>query len=222
MAIRMVEYDFMVAVEQAEKSGEVYRVKMPESCVLYIRRERMKKDTLDVEIEFPDGQKVMYKAKAIPTLAYTLDDIFEKKLYALLPYYILKYESRKEEIESSEEERQKLFQEYGGIAERLVAVLMKDPESGYVGVILDLMKEILDSLLTGQPETRKGIGEIMGGQVLHLASDDIREEGIAIGFSRGEAKGQQDSINKLAAHYAKEHPELPLDKCVEMATAILR
>ena len=38
MAIRMVEYDFSIALEQAQKkSGRKYEIDFPASCVLYLR-----------------------------------------------------------------------------------------------------------------------------------------------------------------------------------------
>lgn len=37
MAIRMIEYDFSIAIENAQKQGRKYRVEFPKSCVLYLR-----------------------------------------------------------------------------------------------------------------------------------------------------------------------------------------
>ena len=174
MAIRMFEYDFNVALEQAEKSKKgVYRIKFPESCVLYIRKKTIRKKTLDIEVEFPNGQVVTYQSKIVPAQAYSVEDIFEKKLYALLPYYILRYEKRLETIETSDVERNKLLGEYSSIAQRLIDVLENDPDSGYVSIILELIGKIVEELLTKEPLTKKGIGEIMGGKVLSLASDKI-------------------------------------------------
>ena len=189
MAIRMFEYDFNVALEQAEKSKKgVYRIKFPESCVLYIRKRAVRKKTLGVEVEFPNGQVVTYQSKVIPAQAYSVGDIFEKKLYALLPYYILRYESRLEKIEASDIERSKILSEYAEIAQRLIDVLESDPDSGYVRIILELVGKIVEELLAKEPITKKGIGEIMGGKVLELASDKIVAE------SRAEGRAEQSKI----------------------------
>lgn len=37
MAIRMIEYDFSIAIENAQKQGRKYRMDFPKSCVLYLR-----------------------------------------------------------------------------------------------------------------------------------------------------------------------------------------
>ena len=46
MAIRMIEYDFSIAIENAQKQGRKYRMDFPKSCVLYLRssRDKMKLD----------------------------------------------------------------------------------------------------------------------------------------------------------------------------------
>ena len=197
MAIRMVEYDFLVALEQAEKSDGVYRMKFPESCVLYIRKQRVKKPTLDVELVFPSGETVMYQAKVIPTLSYTLEDIFDRKLYALLPYYILKYEKRFDEIENSDEKREALLNEYATISDKLIDVIENNAGESFVGTIINLLTKIVDEILADKQKIRKGIGDIMGGRVLHLAVDDIRAESLAEGLTKGEQVGMSKLANAI-------------------------
>ena len=193
MQIRMIEYDFHIALGNAERKDGVYRMKFPEFCVFHIRRKWLRNKTLNVEIEFPDGAKVMYKAKAIPTLSYMLDDIFEKKLYALIPYYLLKYEKKKDIVEESDKDREKLLEDYREIADRLIKVMEEDQTAGYVSVLLDLVNDIADEVLAEQPKAREGIGEIMGGQVLTLAYDRIAEEAKA----KGKIEGGNEMLYKL-------------------------
>lgn len=46
MAIRMIEYDFPIVIENVQKQGCKYRMDFPKSCVLYLRssRDKMKLD----------------------------------------------------------------------------------------------------------------------------------------------------------------------------------
>ena len=242
MAIRMVEYDFLVALEFAEREDGIYRVEFPESCVLYIKKDKLRKPTLDVEITFPNGKTMLYQAKAVPAQKYTLDEIFERRLYALLPYYILRYENRRTEIEASTTEREQLIKEYEYIADKLIDVIKAGDEAGSVNVILDLIKAIADYLLEEQPETRKGIGETMGGTVLQLASDAIlmrgREEGLADGLAKGMADGlakgladgrlegrneeRRSNLNTVARNLMMRNPEWTKDKAMEMAEALFK
>ena len=68
-----------------------------------------------------------------------------------------------------------------------------DSSAGYISVLLDLVNDVADEVLVGQPETRKGLGEIMGGQVMTLASDRMAAEAEA----RGEIRGGNNMLYKL-------------------------
>lgn len=47
MAIRMIEYDFAIALDSARKYGRRYRMEFPKSCVLYLRSGKNTPDFLD-------------------------------------------------------------------------------------------------------------------------------------------------------------------------------
>ena len=49
MAIRMIEYDFLIALKHAEKSGYEYTIDYPHSCVLYLRYTDRTPDFLEEE-----------------------------------------------------------------------------------------------------------------------------------------------------------------------------
>ena len=51
MAIRMIEYDFSIAIENAQKQGRKYRMDFPKSCVLYLRSGKNTPDFLEINLE---------------------------------------------------------------------------------------------------------------------------------------------------------------------------
>ncbi len=208
MAIRMVEYDFMISLERAEKVNGIYRMKFPESCVLYIKRTVINEDVLNVSIGFPDGQEVLYKVPAIPTLSYDLKTIFAKRLYALLPYYILRYEKKN----IVEREREQLIQEYEYIVSELEKLLETQSDSGYIVVILELSQMIIDEVLKGQPETKKEVEELMGGKILELASDKKYKQGLTKGMSLLASALKEykegSSIDEIEKKYGKDVADL--------------
>lgn len=51
MAVRMVEYDFAIALEQATKHGRMYEMDFPESCVLYLRCSGAIPNKLEVKVK---------------------------------------------------------------------------------------------------------------------------------------------------------------------------
>ena len=50
--------------------------------------------------------------------------------------------------------------------------------------------KIADYICQSEEVVRKGIGEVMGGKVLQLESERLREEGMAIGKAEGKAEGE--------------------------------
>ena len=56
-----------------------------------------------------------------------------------------------------------------------------------------LIEEIADYIIPEDNEIRKGLGEIMGGKILKLRSEELLEQGEA----RGEARGRIDAIQNM-------------------------
>lgn len=200
MAIRMVEYDFAVALERAVKFGRKYRVEFPKSCVLYLRCGRNTPDFLEVEMVLPDGKLCEYKVPVIKMNKYTKDNIFEKKLLMLLPFYIMKYEQMADNIERDSVKLQEMLKEFEDIRKKLEEEISN---SGRAELYMDLDKLIIriaDYIFRNKEKIRKGIGEVMGGKVLQLESERVRAEGEARGEARGKAMGEvrlSTLINRL-------------------------
>ena len=53
-----------------------------------------------------------------------------------------------------------------------------------------LIIRISDYVFRNKAKGRKGVGEVMGGKVLQLESERLREEGMAIGKAEGKAEGE--------------------------------
>ena len=119
-------------------------------------------DFLEVELILPDSQMCVYRVPTVKVEHYTKDSIFEKKLLMLLPFYIMRYEKSADIIEKDSEKLQRLLSEYEDIRNKL----------------------------GNKEKVRKGVGEVMGGKVLQLESERLREEGMAIGKAEGKAEGE--------------------------------
>lgn len=191
MAIRMIEYDFSIAVENAHKQGRRYRMDFPRSCVLYLRSGNNTPDFLGVEMALADGNIVLYQISTIKLETYTKDSIFEKNLLMLLPFYIMRYEKNIHEMSENPELFQCLLNEYEEIRTNLVKELSGADK---VALYMDLNKliiKIADYICQSEEVVRKGIGEVMGGKVLELESERLWAEGKAIGEVEGEARGEE-------------------------------
>ena len=182
MAIRMIEYDFSIAVENAHKQGRRYRMDFPRSCVLYLRSGNNTPDFLGVEMALADGNIVLYQISTIKLEIYTKDSIFEKNLLMLLPFYIMRYEKN-----IHEEIRTNLVKELSGADK--AALYME---------LNKLIIKIADYICQSEEVVRKGIGDVMGGKVLELESERLRAEGEKIGEIKGEIRGEAKGEERLS------------------------
>lgn len=205
MVIRMFEYDISIALEHASDSGEIWEIEFPQSCVLYVRNHRTLPQYHEAIVRFSDGQQVIYRIPIIHAQHYTVNDMFEKKLLILLPYHILRYEHFLRSNKTNEKKLNQLLDDYRKINERLTDTCEKEKKSEFYTDMICLIKEIADHVIPKENEARKGVDEIMGGNILTLPSDLIREEraagreeglvtGREEGLATGLEKGRNDTI----------------------------
>lgn len=179
MAIRMIEYDFAIAVENAEKQGRRYRIEFPRSCVLFLRSSGNTPDYLEADVIFPDGKTHVYSIPAIKMADYTKDHIFEKNLLMLLPFYIMRYEKKKHDMRKNLESLQILLDEYDEIRINLEKELTETGKAELYTNLTKLIVKIADHIFEKEEDIRKGIGDVMGGKVLELESERLKAEGEA-------------------------------------------
>ena len=101
MVVRMIEYDFAIALEGAFEAGAPYEMDFPESCVLFLRHTSNTPDALRMKVNLSNGQSFEYETKVVKAQLFSSEEIFEKRLLLLLPYYLMRYEKALTGIEVS-------------------------------------------------------------------------------------------------------------------------
>lgn len=91
MTIRLFEYDAQIALDEGEVMDETLTVAFPNTAVLYLRSYKKTPDKMRYVIVTPGGT-VQYDIPVIKVQAYSLNDIFEKSLLLLIPFYIFSHE----------------------------------------------------------------------------------------------------------------------------------
>lgn len=183
MEIRMIEYDFLVALNNARKIKNEYVMELPRSATLYLRHTKSTPDFLKVTLLIPDARKtknvrkVTYETPVVKVQKYTKEDIFQKDLIAFLPYYIMRYEKQLPFISKDKEKLQALLNEYEDIRDALSAELKDNKDSTLYIDLIKLILRISDYFLASEEEVKKGVADIMGGKVLQLESERLLAEG---------------------------------------------
>ena len=190
MSIRMFEYDVAIALENRRKVGRKFFVEFPKSCVVYLRTTKNTPDVEEVEMKLPDGQVCEYRIPTVKVERYTKEKIFEKNLLMLLPFYVMRYEDAAQAIGKDSEKLQGLLKEYENIRINLEKELSIAGKSELYTDLNKLIVRISDYIFRKEEKVRKGVDDIMGGKVLQLESERLREEGMAIGEARGKAIGE--------------------------------
>ena len=194
MVIRMFEYDFSIALELAQKNNETFEIEFPQSCVLYIRnhRERSLPDYHEAIVRFVDGQQILYRVPILRAQNYTVDSTFEKRLLILLPYHILRYESFLKNSGTNSKKLEQLLTDYQKISDALEQCTDDKKSTLYIDMIA-LIEEIADYIIPKDNEkVRERLGDIMGGKILKLESERLRELGEAKGRAEGRIQGQAE------------------------------
>ena len=176
MVIRMFEYDISIAIEHASyENDEIWEIEFPQSCVLYIRNHRDLPDYHEAVVKFADGQKVRYRVPILQAKKYTVDRIFEKRLLILLPYHILRYEHFLKHNGTDTRKLQQLLADFREINRRLEETAEKENKSHLYMDMIVLIEQIADYIIPKNNTIRKGLGDVMGGKILKLRSEELLE-----------------------------------------------
>ena len=143
--------------------------------------------------------------RTLKVLDYDIDEIFEKRLYFLVPFYIFNYENQLQDIEAAPEKLRELQDFYVEMIKRLEKCTDENDISAIsYNALRGLSRKVMENLAYKQENVRKGLGDVMGGKVLDLEVFKIRDEGIEIGEERGIEKGIEkgqnilvDTVNRL-------------------------
>ena len=174
----------------------VWEIEFPQSCVLYIRNHRSLPDFHEAIVKFADGQKIHYRVPIIQAKKYTVDRIFEKRLLILLPYHILRYEHFLKHNGTDLKKVQHLLDDFREINRKLEETSEKEQKSHFYMDMIVLIEEIADYIIPEDNEIRKGLGEIMGGKILKLRSEELLEQGEARGRLTGLREGRLTGLHE--------------------------
>lgn len=178
ITMRIFEYDAQIAAENAETEDGRTTFTFPYSAILYLRCPADTPGTMQVAFRVPNNC-VSYVIPIIKVPEYTADEILEKELYFLIPFHIFAYEKGLERINDDPEKLEYLLQVYRRFADVLQQKVKEGRLTEYERqVIRDMTVKVACSLAAKWSNVTKGVGKIMGGEILELEVDKILNRGI--------------------------------------------
>ena len=197
MLLRMYQYDSRVAFWDKTLEVDKLTVRYPLSAVLFLRHTRNTPDAMHIYVETSQG-RVLQEVRVMKLKNYTLDEIFEKRLFLLIPFYILVYENRFKVCNEDEAEREKVITEYKRIAAYLGEMVKTGELNEYErNLLASMVLKVAEHCLEKYDVIKKGIEEVMGGVLLDYPAKRILNEGRKAGLAEGRLEGALDTCVQL-------------------------
>ena len=179
ITIRLFEYDAQIALDEGEVTEETLTVTFPNTAVLYLRTYKKTPDKMKYVIVTPGGT-VQYDVPIMKVQAYSLNDIFEKGLLMLIPFYIFSHEKSFPEYNSNEQKLAELKAEYQEILKRLDGL----EQQGVIGAfdkrtIIELSGDVIKEIAQKYGNVQKGVGDMMSGALIETEARKILNQGIS-------------------------------------------
>lgn len=205
--IRLFEYDAQIALDQGETDRECLKVSFPNTAVLYLRDSATAPTKMQISIETPGGT-VSYEVPIAKIGKYSLDDIFDKRLFLILPFYIFIFEKDFTKYDTDGDMLKNLEAQFHTIVDRLEEMVQQDVISTFdKRTIIELSYDVIKELTKKYENLQKGVGDVMSGALIETEARRILDQGISQGISQGIEQGQNiliDTIKRLRNGESKE------------------
>lgn len=123
------------------------------------------------------GGTVQYNIPIIKMQDYSLDTIFKKRLFMLIPFYIFLYENNFLEYNSNIQKLQELKEDYQIILEKLDELERQEAIGAFdKRTIIELSSDVVEELAQKYENVQKGVGDMMGGALIETSARRLRDE----------------------------------------------
>ena len=194
--IRMFEYDSLIALSHSEKAGDTLHLHLPKSGILYLA-DVPPFSPLYIEIVASQGM-IRHEIRVLSMKDYSIDSIFERDLYFLVPFYVFTYQLTIQMIEKDQQKTRQFYEDLHTVLDKIKTRYLSGKISGSVYAMLSsLMKEMFDSYLSDYSTIKTEVKKIMGGNVIEIESLKPYFEGKQEGIKEGKLLGKEELIDSL-------------------------
>ncbi len=119
-----------------------------------------------------------YDIPVIKMQRYTLDDLLQKNLLFLLPFYIFTCDKDMKEYNTNEKKLSSLKAEYQRIITHLNTLEYRGQLSTYYKkTLIEMSEKVVDNLAAKYANIRKEVRSVMGGKILEYEAKTILRQG---------------------------------------------
>ena len=148
MTIRVFEYGYAQALKEKETKGGIITLPFPRMVVIYLEAGSGTPETLTVRMRFPDGTEHDFNVRTLKLLEYTVEELAERGLAALLPFYIIRLRKAARHAKT-EEERREVEEGLRELGMELIKAIERGADEGQldeadVATLLERLLRLLD------------------------------------------------------------------------------
>ena len=199
--VRIVEYAVKTGVETAEGNRAKIRIYIPRTAILSLRTTGNTPSEMELEIVMENGS-ASSTVRIMKLSDYSVDAIFEKKLYLLIPFLLFNYEKRFEQIEGDDAQYHALMDEIRSVYERVDELIpAEDAEFSLIDVFTSkalraMTHTVVNRLADKYPNIKEGVNAVVGGSIIEFEALKIKREGIREGMREGMRKGLHEGMRE--------------------------
>ncbi len=190
LLVRLFQYAIQIAIDEGELMHSKIILDLPYTGLLVLRKKGIPSEKVEFEIHTPGGV-ASYPVPVICEADYSIDELFEKKLFFLIPFFAFNFEDKMDTYESDEKELAKFVDIYCDIIERLRQLKETVLSLRTKGVIINQMENVTRRLNKNRKKVSRKVGDIMGGRVLKMDWLERYDAAVASGRAEGRAEGDQ-------------------------------
>ena len=189
----------------------------PNTAVLYLRTYQNTPDRMKYVIITPGGT-VQYDIPIMKVQTYSLDDIFEKRLLMLIPFYIFSYEKSFPKYDSNEKKLEELKAEYLIILERLDKLEQQGVICAFDKLtIIDLSGDVINEIARKYKNVQKGVGDMMRGPLIETRARTLLNQGISQGIRQGISETKRETALRMLKRGKMTTQEIAEDTGLKLA-----
>ena len=194
IVVRIAEYSIGVARDNLQLTERGLEATLPNSAVIFLKKAKTIPDKLLMIVKGCGGE-LINEIPVIKLENYSIDDLFEKKLFLLIPFYGFHFDEEFEKMDATGIEE--LKEDLDEISDRLVKMV----ESGEMsadqhGHLIDWMGRVLDKLTYRYENLREGVDAIMRTYILRTRTDEILDQGRAEGRDKRDREKIEEMLRK--------------------------
>ena len=172
--VRIFEYATQIAISTATSTGNITSFNLPRSGILYLRSSDSTQEHI-IKVTAPNGETLSYPVPIIRMRDYTLEQIISESLWFLIPFYFFNFNL--EQMSASEEKIKEMQEIYTELWCRLNDFVDNGSITEFEKLAVKAMSsKVAEALAFKFSNIKKGVDDVMGGQVLDYEAKRIARE----------------------------------------------